>query len=113
LVGLEAKDIRFHSHHTHELYGVPFMFPSVRQGPVVAKLNLARAYAREAEVALYGAFPSPSERDDLKLALNRLSSALYLMAVRFLAGRLGAAPRPGPVKGWKPPDKNAKIGRPE
>ena len=30
--------IRDATHHTHELYGVPFMYPDVRQGPVVAKL---------------------------------------------------------------------------
>ena len=33
------------------------MFPSVRQGPVVAALYTARAYSREAELALYLAFP--------------------------------------------------------
>src|SRR5262249_6673887 len=79
LGGLSAPEIRFHSHHTFELYGVPFMFPSVRQGPVVAKLYLARAYAREAELALYRAFDEPPA--DLGRALNRLSSALYLMTV--------------------------------
>ncbi len=104
LGGLAAADLRYHSHHTHELYGVPFMYPSVRQGPVVAKLYLARAYAREAELALYVAFPDEGARDDLKLALNRLSSALYLMTVNSTSpGRLGGADRPGPVTGWKPP----------
>jgi ethanolamine utilization protein EutL len=106
LGGLSPPEIRFHSHHTHELYGIPFMFPSVRQGPVVAKLYLARAYAREAELALYQAFAEPPK--DLQLALNRLSSALYLMTVKFLAGRFGERPA-GPVKGWKPPPQNTKI----
>jgi ethanolamine utilization protein EutL len=102
LGGLDPEKLRWQTHHTHEVYGVPFMFPSVRQGPVVARLYTARAYAREAELAAYGAFPEPNERADLKLALNRLSSALYLMTVKYLAGRFG--PRvPGPVKGWKPP----------
>jgi ethanolamine utilization protein EutL len=104
LAGLSPSEIRFHSHHTFELYGIPFMFPSVRQGPVVAKLYLSRAYAREAELALYQAFAS-DERGDLKLAMNRLSSSLYLMTVKYLAGRFGEKPA-GPVKGWKPPPKN-------
>jgi ethanolamine utilization protein EutL len=107
LGGLDAAELRWHSHHTRELYGVPFMFPSVRQGPVVARLYTARAYAREAEVALYAAFADEGERADLKLALNRLSSALYLMTVKFLAGRYGAEPA-GPVKGWKPPKESRK-----
>ncbi len=54
---MTADEIRDATHHTHELYGVPFMYPDVRQGPVVAKLWLARAIAREAEVAALAAFP--------------------------------------------------------
>ena len=37
-----SDELRDATHHTHELYGVPFMYPDVRQGPVVAKLSLAR-----------------------------------------------------------------------
>lgn len=104
LSGLSPSDLRYHTHHTHELYGVPFMFPSVRQGPVVARLYTARAYAREAELAAYRAFPGEGERADLKLALNRLSSALYLMTIKYVANKYpGEQRRPGPVKGWKPP----------
>jgi ethanolamine utilization protein EutL len=116
LAGLEPGELRYATHHTHELYGVPFMFPSVRQGPVVAKLYTARAYAREAELACYVAFPDENERperSDLKLALNRLSSALYLMTVKYLAGRYGGNDRErmGPVKGWKPPKTENKVSR--
>lgn len=108
LGGLSPAELRRHTHHTHELYGVPFMFPSVRQGPVVARLYTARAYAREAELAAYLAFPAADERTDVKLALNRLSSALYLMTVKYVAGRYaGEHLRPGPVKGWKPPKRKA------
>jgi ethanolamine utilization protein EutL len=104
LAGLRAPELRYHSHHTRELYGIPFMYPSVRQGPVVAQLYTARAYAREAELAAYLAFPNADERNDLKLALNRLSSALYLMTIKYVAGKYaGEHLRPGPVKGWKPP----------
>ena len=78
---------------------------------MVAKLYTARAYCREAELALYGAFPGEAERPDLKLALNRLSSALYLMTVKYLAGRFGGHDRQhmGPVKGWKPPKDPSKL----
>ncbi len=107
LGGLSPSEIRYASHHTHELYNVPFMFPSVRQGPVVAKLYVARAYAREAELALVAAFAAPEERADLKLALNRLSSALYLVTVKFLAGRYGGEPHKGPIKGWAPPERTS------
>ena len=132
LFGMSPDEVRDATHHTHELYGVPFMYPDVRQGPVIAKLNLARAVAREAELAALVAFaadrqedhddaghpgdggaaaapPDPSPiaaptRPDLCLALNRISSALYLLACKYVAGRYDGTRRPrGPVRGWRPP----------
>jgi ethanolamine utilization protein EutL len=111
LFGLGDDELRDATHHTYELYGVPFMYPDVRQGPVVAKLGLARAIAREAEVAVTAAFPpetggvaAPPARADLAHALNRISSALYLCACKYVAGRYEGTRRPlGPVRGWRPP----------
>ncbi|HVV52769.1 MAG TPA: ethanolamine utilization microcompartment protein EutL [Polyangia bacterium] len=116
LWGMSADQIRDATHHTHELYGVPFMYPDVRQGPVIAKLALARAVAREAELAALAAFPpaaglatAPPARADLAHALNRVSSALYLLAVRYVAGLYQGKQRPfGPVRGWKPPAAGKK-----
>ena len=116
LWGMSGVEIRDATHHTHEIYGIPFMYPDVRQGPVIAKLGLARAVAREAEVAILSAFPpagglptaSPG-RPDLAEALNRISSALYLLAVRYVAGVYGEPRRPrGPVRGWKPPQRDPR-----
>lgn len=115
LMGLSAAEIRRASHHTYELFQVPFMYPSVRQGDVVSRLYLCRAFAREAELACYHAFPvlSPAdpadagERADLKLALNRLSSAFYVMQCKFVGGHYGTSKKPGPLRGWKPPAKSA------
>ncbi len=114
LWGMSGVEIRDATHHTRELYGIPFMYPDVRQGPVVAKLALARAVAREAEVAMLAAFPpsgglptAPPGRPDLAESLNRISSALYLLSVRYVAGAYGEPRRPrGPVRGWKPPPRN-------
>jgi ethanolamine utilization protein EutL len=111
LFGLPSDELRDATHHTFELYGVPFMYPDVRQGPVIAKLALARAIAREAEVAATVAFPptcgavtAPPARADLTHALNRISSALYLLACRYVAGLYEGSRRPmGPVRGWAPP----------
>jgi ethanolamine utilization protein EutL len=106
LLGLDAPGLRHAAHHTWELFGVPFMYPSVRHGAPVARLYLARAQAREAERALLVALPpaSAETRPDLLLALNRLSSALYVMTCKYVSGRYDASRRPvGPVKGWKPP----------
>ena len=111
LFGLGDDEVRDATHHTFELYGVPFMYPDVRQGPVVAKLGLARGIAREAEVAVTAAFPpetggpaAPPTRADLAHVLNRISSALYLCACKYVAGRYEGTRRPlGPVRGWRPP----------
>jgi ethanolamine utilization protein EutL len=116
LWGMTGLEIRDATHHTHEVYGVPFMYPDVRQGPVMAKLAMARAIAREAEVAMLAAFPpagglttAPPGRADLAEALNRISSALYLLAVRYVAGVYGEARRPhGPVRGWTPPPREPR-----
>jgi ethanolamine utilization protein EutL len=113
LFGMGDDELRDATHHTQELYGVPFMYPDVRQGPVIAKLSLARAVAREAEVAIVAAFPAetggpaaPPARADLAHALNRVSSALYLLACKYVAGRYEGTRRPlGPVRGWRPPAK--------
>jgi ethanolamine utilization cobalamin adenosyltransferase len=113
LFGMGSDELRDATHHTRELYGVPFMYPDVRQGPVVAKLSLARGIAREAELAMLAAFPptrgavtAPPARADLAHALNRISSALYLCTVRYVAGLYEGSRRPlGPVRGWKPPVK--------
>ena len=66
------------------------MFPSVRQGPVVARaVHRARLRPRGRAGALRRVPRRADERADLKLALNRLSSALYLMTVKYVAGRYG------------------------
>jgi len=121
LFGMGADEIRDATHHTQELYGVPFMYPDVRQGPVVAKLTMARAIAREAEVATLVAFPpagglitAPPARADLAHALNRISSALYLLTCRYVAGLYPGASRPlGPVRGWKPEPPKADMPKPD
>lgn len=121
LFGMSSDEIRDATHHTFELYGVPFMYPDVRQGPVVAKLNLARGIAREAEVAVLAAFPAetggptaPPARADLAHALNRISSALYLLACRYVAGLYEGSGRPrGPVRGWRPPAKAGPAAKKE
>jgi ethanolamine utilization cobalamin adenosyltransferase len=105
--GLDAAALRHASHHTWELYQVPFLYPDVRHGKVVARLHLARAVAREAEQAALVAFGrglDPPEREDLVLALNRLSSALYLMTCKYVGGRYDEGKKPaGPLRGWRPP----------
>jgi len=51
-----------------------------------------------------GTVSAPPSRADLAHALNRISSALYLCACRYVAGRYEGSRRAlGPVRGWHPP----------
>lgn len=101
LGAMDPARVRWASHHTQELFGVPFMYPSVRHGPAVPRLYLARGMAREAERALLRALP---ERQDLLVALNRMSSYLYVLTCKLAGGRYDSGRRPvGPVRGWRPP----------
>jgi ethanolamine utilization cobalamin adenosyltransferase len=56
-------------------------------GPLAARLNLLRTRVREAELLAVRVFgPGEDGRDDLILAMNRLSSALYWLFCRLVSG---------------------------
>ena len=82
LFGLDAKEIHWRSHHTGG-----FVLPSYTHGPVAARINTLRAKVREVEllaVRVFGEDPKP--RDDIILALNRLSSALWWLFCSYING---------------------------
>ena len=80
LWGLSEGEIRKRSHFPQEYYGQPHFAPSAADGPAVARLNRARCAAREAELAAVAAFYP--ERVDLVRAMNRISSAIYLLMIQ-------------------------------
>jgi ethanolamine utilization cobalamin adenosyltransferase len=56
-------------------------------GPLAARLNLLRTKVREAELLAVRVFgPGEDEREDLILAMNRLSSALYWLFCKEISG---------------------------
>ena len=58
--------------------------PSASDGANVLKLNKVRAVARRAELAAVAAVP---DREDILRAMNRMSSALYILMIREKADR--------------------------
>ncbi len=83
LLGLDDAQLRHRSHYPQEYYGMPHFAASVDDGEAVALLNRLRTRVREVELAAFTAYSTggtdaPS-RPDLIQALNRLSSACYLM----------------------------------
>ena len=85
LCGLTEEEQRRRSHFPQEYYGQPHFMPSVSDGEVIARLNRARCAAREAELAAVAAFcdrEGNPDRVDILLALNRLSSMLYILMIQ-------------------------------
>ena len=85
LCGLTEEKQRRRSHFPQEYYGQPHFMPGVEDGMTIARLNLARCAAREAELAAVTAFADREgnpTRPDILRSLNRMSSMLYLLMIQ-------------------------------
>ena len=85
LCGLSEQEQRTHSHMPQDYYGQPHFMPQASDGSVIAGLNRARCFAREAELAAVEAFSDREGnllREDIPKALNRMSSMLYLLMIQ-------------------------------
>lgn len=85
LCGLSEQEQRERSHMPQDYYGQPHFMPQASDGPVIAGLNRARCFAREAELAAAEAFSDREGnllREDIPKALNRMSSMLYLLMIQ-------------------------------
>lgn len=90
LIGLTPEELRERSHNPQKYFGVQHTPLSYTHGKVVAKLHHLRAKSREVELHANRAFTDDlgaCSRTDLIQALNRLSSALYVLACE-VRGRL-------------------------
>lgn len=85
LCGLTQAEQRGRSHMPQDYYGQPHFMPQASDGSVIAGLNRARCFAREAELAAVEAFSNRDGnliREDIPKALNRMSSMLYLLMIQ-------------------------------
>lgn len=91
LLGLDSAGLRRVSHHVKEEIGIPHPVPSYRMGRLCVALNSLRTCVRETELAAVAAFCQGADcsRPDIIQALNRLSSAVYILFCRKLAGYYG------------------------
>lgn len=84
LDGMDADEVHRCSHHPQE-FGFPgHILPVKEHGILAAQLNRLRALTREAELAAVQAFWDGQKvsREDIVLALNRLSSFFYVLQLR-------------------------------
>lgn len=85
LCGLTQAEQRERSHMPQDYYGQPHFMPQASDGSVIAGLNRARCFAREAELAAVEAFSDREGnllREDIPKDLNRMSSMLYLLMIQ-------------------------------
>lgn len=85
LCGLTQEEQRERSHMPQDYYGQPHFMPQASDGSVIAGLNRARCFAREAELAAVEAFSNREGnliREDIPKTLNRMSSMLYLLMIQ-------------------------------
>ena len=91
LCGLDAEALRERSHHPEKYYGQPHFMPACTDGMSLLQLNRVRTLVRQTELACYRAFADRDgtvRREDMILALNRLSSLCWILMIRMKAGQL-------------------------
>ena len=89
LLGLDQAGLRRVSHNVKGELGIDHPVPSWEMGELALRLNTLRTQVREAELAAAAAFQAPGEapRPDILRELNRLSSAVYILFCRQVAGK--------------------------
>ncbi|HGV3707081.1 TPA: ethanolamine utilization cob(I)yrinic acid a,c-diamide adenosyltransferase EutT [Klebsiella pneumoniae] len=84
IAGFSEAQLHRLSHQPLRYLGHDHLVPEARHGRDVALLNLLRGKVREAEVTAAQVFITPQfavQRADILQALNRLSSAVYVMMI--------------------------------
>lgn len=86
ICGLTPEQLREQSHRPQKYFDQPHFMPEPNDSQLLLWLNRLRTQLREAELALYTAFQDREglpTRPDLLLALNRLSSLLWIWMLQM------------------------------
>ncbi len=86
ICGLTPEQLREQSHRPQKYFDQPHFMPEPNDSQLLLWLNRLRTQVREAELALYTAFQDREglpTRPDLLLALNRLSSLLWIWMLQM------------------------------
>lgn len=90
ILGCSENELREMSHDPQKHLGVEHILPSYDMGKTMALLNHLRTQVRETEITACEAFCDQglgASREDIITALNRLSSAVYVMMCWLKAGK--------------------------
>lgn len=88
LLGMDSGGIRHCSHHVKKTLGIDHPVPRRDMGRLCVELNRLRTQARETELPAARAFSNGTSfcRTDIIEGLNRMSSCIYIIFCRKLAG---------------------------
>lgn len=88
ILGLNGEELRAQSHNPKKHFNIGHILPTADMSGTTLELNRIRALVREAELVAVTAFAGEYriERKDIIQALNRMSSAVYVMMLRTQAG---------------------------
>ena len=90
LCGYDAGRLREYSHYPDKYLGQPHFLPAYTDGPALLAVNKVRTLVRQTELSAYAAFKDVEgnvTRGDIILALNRLSSLMWIMMIKLKAGQ--------------------------
>ena len=90
LCGYDAGQLREYSHYPDKYLGQPHFLPTYTDGPALLAVNKVRTLVRQTELSAYAAFKDMDgnvTRGDIILALNRLSSLMWIMMIKLKAGQ--------------------------
>ena len=93
MLGKDEQQLHDISHWPDRYLGIQHLVPAPHDHEILHWLNMLRTQSREVEISALQAFPSDEQRLDetrvsLARALNRLSSAIYVLELYFQAGQL-------------------------
>ncbi len=88
LFGWGYEELREKSHHVREEFGFDHPIPSCTMDRQALELNVLRTEVREAELSAVASFPDGDVLGVIQ-AMNRLSSGVYILFCRVLAGYYG------------------------
>jgi ethanolamine utilization cobalamin adenosyltransferase len=90
LAGYTPDELREKSHHPETYFGQPHFMATGEDSATLLAVNHVRAVVRQTELAAYSAFKEfdgTMSREDIQLALNRLSSLMWIVMIRLKAGQ--------------------------
>lgn len=86
LGGLTEEELKKQSHHPEQYFDQPHFMPDFEDSSLLLQLNVLRTQIRETELLACGAFRDADGnliRKDLILALNRMSSFVWILMIKL------------------------------